>query len=87
MPLETEKSLSLKERDALIEEIIARTGVRAARGRRFAELTSLRVGGAIDWVISPEWSYMNWTGQTFPGGRLVQEATCWQTTAIITTWS
>ena len=54
MPLETEKSLSLKERDALIEEIIARTGVRAARGRRFAELTSLRVGGAIDWVISPE---------------------------------
>ena len=28
--------------------------VRAERGRRFAELTSLRVGGAIDWVISPE---------------------------------
>ena len=54
MPLEAEKSLSLKERDALIEEIVARTGVRAARGRRFAELTSLRVGGAIDWVISPE---------------------------------
>jgi UDP-N-acetylmuramate dehydrogenase len=28
--------------------------VRAERGRRFAELTSLRVGGSIDWVISPE---------------------------------
>jgi UDP-N-acetylmuramate dehydrogenase len=38
----------------LLEEIAARLGVRAERGRRFAELTSLRVGGAIDWVISPE---------------------------------
>jgi len=28
--------------------------VQAERGRRFAELTSLRVGGAIDWVISPK---------------------------------
>ena len=28
--------------------------MRAERGKRFAELTSLRVGGAIDWVISPE---------------------------------
>jgi UDP-N-acetylmuramate dehydrogenase len=28
--------------------------VRAERGRRFAELTSLRVGGVIDWVVSPE---------------------------------
>lgn len=44
----------LAERDAALEEIAARLGVRAARGRRFAELTSLRVGGAIDWVISPE---------------------------------
>jgi UDP-N-acetylmuramate dehydrogenase len=44
----------LSERDRLIEEISARLGVRAERGRRFAELTSLRVGGAIDWVISPE---------------------------------
>src|ERR1043165_8531353 len=41
-------------RDHAIEEISARLGVRAERGRRFAELTSLRVGGAIDWVISPE---------------------------------
>ena len=54
MPVEAENRLSLKERDALIEEMAARLGVRAERGRRFAELTSLRVGGAIDWVISPQ---------------------------------
>jgi UDP-N-acetylmuramate dehydrogenase len=41
-------------RDASIEEIANRIGVPAERGRRFAELTSLRVGGAIDWVISPK---------------------------------
>jgi UDP-N-acetylmuramate dehydrogenase len=41
------------KRDALIEEIAARLGVRAERGKRFAELTSLRVGGAIDWVVEP----------------------------------
>lgn len=40
-------------RDAAIEEIAGRLGVRAERGRRFAELTSLRVGGAVDWVLSP----------------------------------
>jgi UDP-N-acetylmuramate dehydrogenase len=44
----------IKERDAAIERVAAKLGVRAERGRRFAELTSLRVGGAIDWVISPE---------------------------------
>jgi UDP-N-acetylmuramate dehydrogenase len=44
----------LAKRDALIEEIAARLGVPAERGKRFADLTSLRVGGAIDWVISPE---------------------------------
>ena len=44
----------LEQRDRALEEIAARLGVRAERGRRFAELTSLRVGGAIDWVISPE---------------------------------
>ena len=44
----------LAERDEAIEKIADRLGVRAERGRRFAELTSLRVGGAIDWVISPE---------------------------------
>lgn len=41
-------------RDALLEQIASRLGVRAERGRRFAELTSLRVGGVIDWVVSPE---------------------------------
>ena len=40
--------------DSTIEQIAARLGVNAERGRRFAELTSLRVGGAIDWVISPK---------------------------------
>ena len=43
-----------RRRDQLLEEIVSRLGVRAERGRRFAELTSLRVGGAIDWVVSPE---------------------------------
>jgi UDP-N-acetylmuramate dehydrogenase len=42
------------ERDATLEQFAARLGVRAERGKRFAELTSLRVGGAIDWVLSPE---------------------------------
>ena len=36
------------QRDVALEEIATRLGVRAERGRRFAELTSLRVGGAID---------------------------------------
>ncbi len=49
-----EEPNKLAERDQALEEIAARLGVRAERGRRFAELTSLRVGGAIDWVISPE---------------------------------
>jgi UDP-N-acetylmuramate dehydrogenase len=42
------------ERDAALQQIATRLGVRAERGKRFAELTSLRVGGAIDWVLSPE---------------------------------
>jgi UDP-N-acetylmuramate dehydrogenase len=42
------------ERDALIEEVARRACVRAERGRRFAELTSLRVGGSIDWLLVPE---------------------------------
>ena len=41
-------------RDAQVEEIARRAGVRAERGRRFAELTSLRVGGVIDWLLVPE---------------------------------
>jgi UDP-N-acetylmuramate dehydrogenase len=51
---EVEKSVDFARRDAAIEVIAARLGVSAERGRRFAELTSLRVGGAIDWVISPD---------------------------------
>ena len=43
----------LAVRDRAIEEIASRLGIRAERGKRFAELTSLRVGGAIDWVITP----------------------------------
>jgi UDP-N-acetylmuramate dehydrogenase len=42
------------DRDRAVEEIAGRLGVRAERGRRFAELTSLRVGGEIDWVITPD---------------------------------
>jgi len=49
-----EEENKLAERDRALEEIAARLGVRAERGKRFAELTSLRVGGAIDWVIAPE---------------------------------
>jgi UDP-N-acetylmuramate dehydrogenase len=49
-----EEPNKLEDRDRAIERIADRLGVRAERGRRFAELTSLRVGGAIDWVISPE---------------------------------
>lgn len=49
----TEAIDDLALRDAAIEEIATRLGVRAERGRRFAELTSLRVGGAVDWVLSP----------------------------------
>jgi UDP-N-acetylmuramate dehydrogenase len=44
----------LQARDEVLEEIASRLGVRAERGKRFAELTSLRVGGSIDWVISPK---------------------------------
>ena len=49
-----EEANKLEERDRALEEIAARLGVRAERGKRFAELTSLRVGGAIDWVIAPD---------------------------------
>lgn len=49
-----EQEDKLMERDRALEEIAARLGVRAERGRRFAELTSLRVGGSIDWVIAPD---------------------------------
>ncbi len=51
---ELEIQSGFEQRDRAIEEIASRLGVSAERGRRFAELTSLRVGGSIDWVISPE---------------------------------
>jgi UDP-N-acetylmuramate dehydrogenase len=39
--------------EAAIVELCSRLRVHSERGRRFADLTSLRVGGAIDWVLSP----------------------------------
>lgn len=51
---EMDEEKEFRERDGVIEQIAARLGVRAERGKRFAELTSLRVGGAIDWVLSPQ---------------------------------
>ena len=51
---EADEQVNFQERDLALEQIATRLGVRAERGRRFAELTSLRVGGAIDWVLSPE---------------------------------
>jgi len=54
MVLEEQKGLRTTDRDAAIEKIADRLGVPAERGRRFADLTSLRVGGAIDWVLSPK---------------------------------
>jgi UDP-N-acetylenolpyruvoylglucosamine reductase len=50
--VESEEKSSV-DRDRAIESIASRLDVIAERGRRFAELTSLRVGGAIDWVLSP----------------------------------
>lgn len=54
MEVMDETQVNCRERDVALEEIATRLGVRAERGRRFAELTSLRVGGAIDWVLSPD---------------------------------
>ena len=42
-----------RDRDQALEAIAAKLQVRAERNLRFSDLTSLRVGGAIDWVISP----------------------------------
>ena len=49
-----ESEIEFEQRDRRLQEFADRLGVRAERGRRFAELTSLRVGGAIDWVLSPQ---------------------------------
>jgi len=51
---EADIETNFRARDLRLQEIATRLGVRAERGRRFAELTSLRVGGAIDWVLSPQ---------------------------------
>src|SRR5262245_50194228 len=50
----SEEVNKIAERDQAIDEIASRLGVQEERGKRFAELTSLRVGGSIDWVISPQ---------------------------------
>ena len=51
--VEAQNNTDSASRDATIGALASQFGVRAERGRRFAELTSLRVGGAIDWVLSP----------------------------------
>jgi UDP-N-acetylmuramate dehydrogenase len=48
------KKLSLEERDRSVEAAASRLGIQALRSKRFAELTSLKVGGSIDWVLQPE---------------------------------
>ncbi len=53
MFMTTQSTFDLSARDEVVAAIAARIGVRAERGRRFAELTSLKVGGVIDWVLSP----------------------------------
>ncbi|MGH9899847.1 MAG: UDP-N-acetylmuramate dehydrogenase [Pyrinomonadaceae bacterium] len=40
-------------RDRIIEHLSRELNIRAERGRRFAELTSLRVGGNVDWLLLP----------------------------------
>jgi UDP-N-acetylmuramate dehydrogenase len=54
MMSEETKRTDVRTRDEQIEEIARAVGVRAERGRRFAEITSLRVGGVIDWLLIPE---------------------------------
>src|SRR5436190_4330112 len=49
-----EQEVKIKQRDVAIEAIATRLSIPFERGRKFAELTSLRVGGAIDWVLSPQ---------------------------------
>ena len=52
--VEEQNTTDSASRDVAVNELASHLGVRAERGRRFAELTSLRVGGAIDWVLSPQ---------------------------------
>ncbi len=87
---QTNEAKQFHERDTALEQLATRLGVRAERGKRFAELTSLRVGGAIDWVLSPDTEEqaaaivheMDQAG--IAGARWAQAATFWLTTAIIT---
>ncbi|HLM55279.1 MAG TPA: UDP-N-acetylmuramate dehydrogenase [Pyrinomonadaceae bacterium] len=58
----------------MIEEIARRCGVRAERGRRFAELTSLRVGGEIDWLLLPETE----EGAACVAGALEESGLAWR---------
>src|SRR2546430_6350879 len=51
--VEEQNTTDSASRDEAITEVASELGWRAERGRRFAELTSLRVGGSIDWVLSP----------------------------------
>src|SRR2546430_2786327 len=51
--VEEQNTTDSASRDVAVNELASHLSVRAERGRRFAELTSLRVGGAIDWVLSP----------------------------------
>src|ERR1043166_1604580 len=52
--LETRGREKIATRDSAIDLIAAKLGVRTERGKRFADLTSLRVGGAVDWVLAPQ---------------------------------
>jgi len=54
MTIGTKEISKLNDRDVAIEQVAEQFGVKAERGRRFAELTSLHVGGAVDWVLSPD---------------------------------
>jgi UDP-N-acetylmuramate dehydrogenase len=51
--LEEQQNQDQGTRDSAVKSIASQLNVRAEAGLRFAELTSLRVGGAIDWVLSP----------------------------------
>src|SRR5256714_4815913 len=54
MTIRTKEISKLNDRDVAVEQVAGQLGVKAERGRRFAELTSLHVGGAVDWVLSPD---------------------------------
>ena len=46
--VQPEEQEGINQRDAAIESIASQLSIPFERGRKFAELTSLRVGGAID---------------------------------------